>query len=233
MTYMSKIEGQNCQSVDVIEMAVEASLARIRTHPFIVGGMRGALSKEQSIRWVLCAGRESKSFPDILRGMLETCRVGEIRAVLEDNLRDELGGGNPDHAHFKHYVVLLEQLGMSQAYFDNYEEGPGIKFALELAYAMARTARQGVALGYMLVNEGMTQITYKAAREALHRHFEMSDDTFFTLHVEVDEEHVALLYQGLRATSELAVRDVLYGIELGERGMAVLLDEALGTFDQI
>lgn len=231
MTHMSQIQGPDFQMVDAIGFAVEASLAKIRTHPFIKGAMQKSLTKEEAVRWVLCAGRESQSFPEILKGMLSNSPEGYIREVLVENLNDELGNGNPEHAHFKHYVVLLEQLGLGKDAFDSYVEGPGIRLALDLAYAMAQSNKPCVALGYMLVNEGMTQITYEAARSALGKHFNLTDETFFNLHVEVDEEHVAMLYDGLASMPDLAIRDVIYGVELGERGMAMLLDEAFGTFD--
>lgn len=218
-------------AIDTVEVAVEQALARIRTHRFIADAHRGRLSADQATRWVMCAGRESRSFPQILKGMIERTPVGPMRTVLEENLRDELGGGNPEHAHFRHYVALLGQLGIEAAEFKAYQEGPGIRFALDLAHAMARSERTAIALGYMLVNEGMTQITYAAAQAALCRHYAIADLTFFKLHVEIDEEHVAMLYQGLATVQDLVVRDVIYGVELGERGMAVLLDEAYGLFD--
>lgn len=221
----------SADAVDTVAMQVEQALARIRTHRFIADAHNGRLSQDQATRWVMCAGRESRSFPQILKGMIERTPAGPMRTVLEENLHDELGGGNPEHAHFRHYVALLAQLGIEPAAFKAYQEGPGIRFALDLAKVMARTRRTAAALGYMLVNEGMTQITYAAAQAALCRHYDLPDLTFFKLHVEIDEEHVALLYEGLATVPGLVVRDVIYGVELGERGMAVLLDEAWGLFD--
>jgi CelD/BcsL family acetyltransferase involved in cellulose biosynthesis len=49
----------------------------------------------------------------------------------------------------------------------------------------------------------------------------------------VDEHHVRELYRAVATLDESAMDDLLFGVALGERGMAVLLDEALGVFDSV
>ncbi|MEV6810503.1 hypothetical protein [Streptomyces sp. NPDC051129] len=51
---------------------------------------------------------------------------------LRENLDDELGAGDPEHAHFLHYLHLLDDLGVPREEFDTYRERPGIKLALGL-----------------------------------------------------------------------------------------------------
>lgn len=211
--------------------ANQAALDRIRQHPFIVAAHAGALTADQGKRWVFCAGRESKSFPRIIEQMIPKCTIASVQEILRENLNDEHGNGNPEHAHFRHYLHLLGQMGIDRSEFESYREGPGITLALELAYNIAHQPSQGVALGYMLVNEGMTPITYEAARSILVPSFPGLPTTFFDLHIEVDEHHVNELYKALEALPCEELSDVLFGISVGERGMAVLLDEALGLFD--
>lgn len=215
----------------VVQERNDESLNRIRQHPFIVQAHAKMLTKPQSERWILCAGRESYSFPKILENMVERSTNPRVTEILRENLNDEYGNGNPEHAHFKHYLHLLDNLGIAQAAFDNYRERAGIRLALSLAYNISTQPSEGVAIGYMLVNEGMTPITYEAARSTLTHYCPTLRTTFFDLHIEVDEHHVEELYKAVEALPESSLEDLLFGISIGERGMAVLLDEALGMFD--
>ena len=211
--------------------ANEASLDRIRSHPFIVEAAAGNLSKTQAIRWILCAGRESRSFPEILQGILQYCDDKLVADILASNLDDEFGNGNPDHAHFRHYTHLLQKLQIPLSAFEDYRERAGIKLALATAYNVAAHSDMPRALGYMLVNEGMTPITYTAAKQALTQHHPGLTTTFFDMHISVDELHVADLKRALARVSPDDAKSVHFGIQLGERGMASLLDEAYGVFD--
>jgi len=219
------------QRVETVRLAAARSLAVIRCHRFVRAAHGRALSHEQAIRWIMCAGRESRSFPDILTGMIERTQDAAIIQILQENLADEYGNGNPEQAHFKHYIHLLRKIGITEQQFAGYSERAGIKLALALAYSMACEDNSAIALGYMLVNEGMTPITYGAADVALHQYHPDLETSFFRLHVEVDEHHVAELYRAVAQLPNSAVDDIVFGIQLGERGMAVLLDEALGVFD--
>lgn len=218
---------------DIAKKAVEGSLSRIWTHPFIVDALNGKIEWPVVKRWIFCAGRESRIFPSILEGMLSSCDDAVVKGVLQDNLDDELGHGNPEHAHFMHYRQLLGHLNVDAAEFDAYREGAGVKLALDLAKSIAAAGRLSIALGYMLVNEGMTYITYSAVKGALLKVRPAAKTAFFDLHISVDEEHVTQLYRAVSAISEgeKEKAEILYGVQIGERGMAVLLDEVYGAFD--
>ncbi|MGA8808959.1 MAG: iron-containing redox enzyme family protein [Thermoanaerobaculia bacterium] len=216
-----------------VETAIDASLQRLRDHPFVVAAHADTLTEQQAQRWVMCAGRESRSFPDVLRNTLVSATVPQLRVVLQHNLDDELGNGNPAEAHFRHYLRLLHDVGISQDQFLAYRERAGIQFALSLAYNVSSGAPEAVALGYMLVNEAITPITYGAAKQAFARYYPALVTEFFDLHVTVDDRHVADLYTAVDAEPDDGVGDILYGVAIGERGMAVLLDEALGLLDHL
>jgi Iron-containing redox enzyme len=85
----------------------------------------------------------------------------------------------------------------------------------------------------MLVNEGMTQTTYGAVRNALTRHYGPLSVPFFEIHTTVDEHHLEELYEVVETLDKEQLNDVLFGIQIGERGMAVLLDEAYGVYDHV
>ena len=138
----------------------------------------------------------------------------------------------PEHAHFMHYLHLLDKLGISREIFYAYNERAGIKLALSLAYNISVLNSEALALGYMLVNESMTSITYAAAKSAITLYYPTLDTEFFDIHVDVDEKHVSELYQAIIELEPSQISQLLYGINIGERGMAVLLDEAYGIFDQ-
>ncbi|PCC68481.1 Iron-containing redox enzyme [Nannocystis exedens] len=210
---------------------VAASLERIRRHPFIQEAHAQRLTRAQVERWIMCAGRESRSFPDILMNMLEWSTDPRLRETLTENLNDELGNGDPSDAHFHHYLQLIDALALDPADFYAYPEASGISLAVALAYNMSKQGDEAAALGYMLVNEAMTPITYGAVKVALLRYYPGLATDFFDLHVTVDARHVEGLYGAVEALPEDTLGRLLYGIDMGERGMASLLDEAYGSFD--
>lgn len=220
-------------NIKLVRAATEESLDRIRAHRFIREAHAGGLSRSQVLRWILCAGRESRSFPEILENMVERVDDPLVLEILRENLDDEYGNGDSDEAHFQHYLHLLHDVGLSDADFESYAERAGVRLALDLAYNVSSQPVPEIAIGYMLVNEGMTPITYDAVDVAIHRHFPALATKFFRLHVEVDEHHVNELYRAIGALADTSVDDILFGVSLGERGMGVLLDEALGVFDHV
>jgi pyrroloquinoline quinone (PQQ) biosynthesis protein C len=216
-----------------LRRATDASLQRIKEHPFILKANDGKLTKAQATRWIMCAGRESRSFPLILEGMIATARSAPVREALQRNLDDEYGHGNPQDVHFHHYLHLLDALGIERHEFDDYEERQGVKLALWLAYNVAASRSESLSLGYMLVNEGMTQITYSAVRNALAQFYGPLSIPFFEIHISVDEQHLEELFRVADTLPREDRGDALFGVQIGERGMAVLLDEALGVYDHV
>jgi pyrroloquinoline quinone (PQQ) biosynthesis protein C len=214
-----------------IQKFTEESLDRIRRHPFITAAAQGKLTRSQAVRWIKCAGRESRSFPHILENMITFTMNAAVKEILQENLNDEYGNGNLEHAHFRHYLHLIDNLGMPRSDFFEYSEGPGIRLALSLAYNVSKANDPGMALGYMLVNEGMTPITYEAARAALMLFFPNLKTIFFDMHIAVDIHHVEELYRALDHMPVEQIENISFGVLVGERGMAALLDEAFGLFD--
>lgn len=216
----------------VTEQEVNEALDRVKQHPFIASAHNGTLPEENAVRWVFCAGRESRTFPEILQQLLTWSRNATVREILEENLADELGNGDPSDAHFLHYLKLLDALGIEHERFYGYRQGAGINLALSLAFNVADSDSQEMSIGYMLVNEAMTPVTYEAARRALTKYYPGLQTDFFDLHIAVDEHHVAALYDAVDALGESNSDALKFGISLGERGMQVLLDEAYGVFDR-
>lgn len=228
MSHMTKLTGL-MDSIQDVKNEQSLALYRIEQHPFNLHATRHSV--QIGYRWLKCAGRESRTFPVILQQMLDHCSDEHIRKILRENLDDEHGNGNPEHAHFRHYLHLLDKLNIQQSDFETYEEKSGIKLAVDLALSISANPNLPRALGYMLVNEGMTPITYSAARSVLTRHHPELKTSFFDMHIDVDKKHVDELYRAISALPDETLDDVLFGIAIGERGMAVLLDEVIGVFD--
>jgi pyrroloquinoline quinone (PQQ) biosynthesis protein C len=223
-------------SVKVSRLAktlVNESLERIGSHPFIRDAIDEKLTKDQVRRWLMCAGRESRIFPKVVGNMVARCKPEHkiIAETLSRNLQDELGNGDPHEAHFQHYVQLLRAVGICQDEFAQYEEKAGIKLALELAYNVSKQEDMPVAIGYLLVNEGMTPVTYSAVGRSMWQHYQFSEIPFLEVHVSIDAGHVAALYDAVDQLAPSDLPQLRYGIGLGERGMSVLLDEAYGVFE--
>lgn len=219
------------ESAQRVRDVTDEALLRIQSHRFISAAHADSLSKAQVLRWIMCGGRESRSFPEILENMITRVDDPLVLKILQDNLGDEYGNGNPDEAHFQHYLRLLHDVGLTDEEFEAYEEKAGIRFTLDLAQNVSLQPDAPIAIGYMLVNEGMTPITYDAVDVALQRHFPNLRTEFFRLHVEVDAHHAEELYRAVGALPDKDAENVIFGVGLGERGMGVLLDEAYGVFD--
>lgn len=217
--------------ITTVKTKVAESLKRIEGHPFILDAHSNELAKDQVIRWVMCAGRESRTFPEILKNMISWTRNEKITAVLRDNLDDELGNGNLKHAHFMHYLQLIEKIGLKEGDFLAYNEKAGIQLATSLAYNISMLKKPATVIGYMLVNEAITPVTYNAVRHAILPYYPEIKTNFFDIHIEVDEMHVAELYKAVEELMDSELEELLFGIEIGERGMAVLLDEAYGIYN--
>lgn len=226
----SPISHRGMDMHDVVMTYVAGALERIHRHPFIIAANGQTLSREQATRWIFCAGRESRSFPHILETLVTRSTQPRMRAILQANLDDEYGNGDPDNAHFVHYLHLLDELAIPRSTFYEYPERAGIKLAVALAFNISES-NEAVAIGYITVNEAMTTITHSAAYNSLRPYYPTMRAPFLRLHVEVDERHVEGLYAATADLDRSQLEDVLFGIDLGERGMAVLLDEALGIFD--
>jgi pyrroloquinoline quinone (PQQ) biosynthesis protein C len=216
---------------EALEAAVANSQASIERHPFILDAHNGKLRFEQAERWIFCAGRESESFPGIIEQILGVCPEGKLKAVLEANLDDERGRGDPDDAHYLHYLQLLKDVGIPYSDFRSYHEQAGVSLALRLADAVARSGDVAMATGYMLINEGMTASIYGAVRKALLMHQPDLPVKFFDLHTTVDLVHIQDLFGAVETSEQLDLERVMFGIAIGERGMAALLDEAYGIFE--
>jgi pyrroloquinoline quinone (PQQ) biosynthesis protein C len=220
----------NLLNVLKVRLANRRALKRIRSHRFVRTAYSEQSTQEQVERMLYLMGRESKTFPGILEGMLIHANNPTVERIISENLDDEYG--NADEAHYQHYLQLLRQIDRLKE-FDDYHERAGIKLALELAANMAAERNAAIAIGYLLVNEGMTPITYGALEKVIYHYFPGLKTKFFTLHVRVDKHHVAELFRAIKAMRSSVVKDILYGMALGERGIGVLLDEADGVYDSV
>jgi pyrroloquinoline quinone (PQQ) biosynthesis protein C len=221
----------NITQIAAVEKTVAGSLDRIRKHPFIIDAQIGKLSESQAKRWIMCAGRESYSFPYILENLISWSNNEKIKNILLRNLADERGHGLVENSHFIHYLQLLDKIGVSRDEFYAYRERAGINLALSLAYNISTVEEEAQAIGYMLINESVTSITFTAARAAITNYYPELKMEFFDIHIEVDDRHVTELYDAVSELTSSQIEDLIFGIEIGERGMAVLLDEAYGLFE--
>lgn len=187
--------------VSQVRIAIEESLDIISAHRFVREARARRLSREQCQRWILCAGRESKAMPDAL------------------------GKPRPHR-----YVHLLRDIGLSEAEISDYDEKAGIRFSLELAYNVSAQPDLAVAIGYRFVNEAVTPIIHGAVELAMRHCYPGLTSDFFKTDVEVGAARIVHLSEAVGRLDNAEQDSVLFGVNLGERSTAALLDEALGLF---
>lgn len=105
----------NAQRISTVREVNAASLARIKQHPFIKLAHEKKLTQAQAERWIMCAGRESRTFPGILENIVARSTNDAVKTILQENLDDEYGNGNPEQAHFKHYLHLLDKMAIARS----------------------------------------------------------------------------------------------------------------------
>lgn len=219
-------------NITKIKPRLDEALDKIRKHPFIIKSNNRILTNDQIERWVMCAGHESYNFPVIIEGNIKTTTNKKIRQVLKNNLNDENGNGNGENSqsHFKHYLNLLDDLGIDVDRLFRYQKKPGIKVALSIAYHVASMKNDNVSLGYLLFSEGSTPLIYGAVKQSVLDNHPNVETNFFDLHIESDEEHCCEI-MNLSVVYADSMEEFEYGVSLGQRGMELLLDEALGIFE--
>jgi hypothetical protein len=213
-----------------IRIAVEESLDVISSHRFVHGARSRRLSEEQCQRWIMCAGRESRSFPEILQNVIAGVDDEPLRRVLTDKLDDELGNGRPEHARPHRYLHLLRDIGLTEAKICSYDGKAGTRFALDLAYNVSVQPDLAVAIGYLLVNEAVAPIVDGAIELAIRHCYPDLTTDFFDTDVEVGTARVDQLSEAVGRLDDGDQDGVLFGVNVGERGRAALLDEALVLF---
>jgi pyrroloquinoline quinone (PQQ) biosynthesis protein C len=205
-----------------IQVAVEESLAVVSAHRFIRDARSGRLSEAQCQRWIMCAGRESRSGPEILQNMLDRASDEPLRRLLVDKLHDERGADR--------YLRLLRDIGTSEIEICDYDDKAGIRFSLDLAHNVSVQPDFALAIGYMYVNEAVAPIVHGAMELAIRHCYPGLTTDFFQTDVEVDAARVGRLSEAVGRMSDGDQDGVLFGVTVGERGTAALLDEALGLF---
>ena len=110
-----------------------------------------ALSKNRLERWIKCAGRESRLFPNILENMAALCLNERIKQVLVDNLDDERGNGDLGVRIPSSICSCLMNLAFTAKISTTMRSG-GSRFACELAQNISLQSNLAIAMGYMLIN---------------------------------------------------------------------------------
>jgi hypothetical protein len=209
----------------------------IRKHEFVAQGLitdsRAGLEDAQLFRWLCCAARHCQLFTDILRSALKLPfgTSARIRQVLQVNLDDETGNGEPEKAHYQEYVLLAATLGRLSE-FESYRVGSGLTKALAVANRLILddVVSPGLIFGYVLINEALISTIFQAVKRAFNAHHPDIDMQFFDKHISTDKGHVQQLVAAGDQLPERYDGDVVEGILRGKNAMIWLLDEACGSW---
>jgi pyrroloquinoline quinone (PQQ) biosynthesis protein C len=223
------------RTVALLKTVNDGAFERIGIHPFVELAARTMLTRNEVVRWLFCAGRDSLAFLDLLMNLVAQLERShespQILAILQEKLNNEQGGDNPDQIHWRHYLQVLNRIGLDENDFYSYKNGTGVRFAVNLARNIPNWHNLAQAIGYMLANEGLTPLIYGAMATAIQHHFPSLETEFFRPRAEVNERHLAAFYEAAVHLPEGRSSDVRTGILLGERGKGTLLDEASGLLD--
>lgn len=230
------------------EAQLETAEREVGRHPFVdeakrMSSIERPLTPEQLTRWLCLAGWHCSQFVDILEKAIRVIggpdgKFAEgprdlILQVLRRNLADENGVGqdgrpNPAQAHHRQYLDVASSIGCSREQFQS------CKIDVDIANSIAALRDSSEAaemLGYVLVNERLISGIFKAMCTAFTVCFE-KDVEFFRLHTEIDDVHVNQLTFATDQCDAAFDRDVIRGIELGQKVTLGLLESALRAADR-
>lgn len=166
-------------------------------HPFYKAWTAGTLTQDDLAFYSTQYWRQVEAFPGYLQTLGDRLPEGESRAIIEENLSDEVGD---DHAGM--WLRFAEALGVDAQRVQTSEIEPETKSCVETFAASMATKSPAFALGMLYGYESQTPAVAKTKVEGLARHYGIQGDgaRYFELHGELDVEHSDELARAMDAT---------------------------------
>jgi len=158
-------------------------------HPFLIKLSKGAYS-DKAVRFAfLQFSKHVQIFTACLGALIGSAPTVRDRAVLFDNLQEEMGGGTLLGAHYMLYVRMLNSMGISHEEIDRTEAIPSL---LVLNDALDAAVRRSFISGLAWLGIG-GELTipnnFPYLAQAAKKTFANIDTGFFERHGSRDDEH--------------------------------------------
>jgi pyrroloquinoline-quinone synthase len=161
---------------------------RLLDHPFYQRWTAGTLSSEELREYARQYYHYALAFPTFLSAMHAQCDdLATRQAILENLIEEERGADN----HPELWLRFCEALGLDRGEVEN---GPANDSTRHLISTMKSLAREGAlhqGLAALYAYESQIPDVAKAKIEGLAKWYDVSEVTFFSVHMDADVVHSA------------------------------------------
>jgi pyrroloquinoline-quinone synthase len=161
---------------------------RLLDHPFYQRWTAGTLSSEELREYARQYYHYAFAFPTFLSAMHAQCDdLATRQAILENLIEEERGADN----HPELWLRFCEALGLDRGEVEN---GPANDSTRHLISTMKSLAREGAlhqGLAALYAYESQIPDVAKAKIEGLAKWYDVSEVTFFRVHMDADVVHSA------------------------------------------
>lgn len=192
-------------------------------HPFYRAWTSGKLSRESMALYAEQYYQHVKAFPENLRRLADRAD-DELRAVVNENLAEELDARNPHPALWRQFAHAM---GVEDAALDSAKPLPGVAALLDAYDDLAGYATKAQAVAALYAYE--SQVPEIAAQKiaGLRRFYGITEPSalaYFAVHEEADIRHRAAWRQWLAKQSDEEKVGVLAAAERGLKALWGALD---------
>jgi pyrroloquinoline-quinone synthase len=190
---------------------------------YVLRVLDGSLSREDFVRTQVQFLFAVEPYADFLAMLAARCDSAEARLVLQQNVADEQGAGDPGQTHGATFRALLGKLGVTPAQIDASPRWPcvdafnaGVREACTTAPVQSGIATIAVIEDLFTdisagLGQGIVARGWLAAEEIVH----------YDVHAQLDRIHADALYASLEPSNETTVRAIEHGMA---RGLSLMLD---------
>lgn len=187
---------------------------RLLNHPFYRAWVEGTLTTDDLATYAEQYWRQVEAFPGYLASIAERLPEGPVRAIVEENLRDEVEDDHPGL-----WLRFAEAVGTTAERCRASNAEPETRACVETFSTGTREGSLPFALGMMYGYESQTPEVADTKVQGLRDRYGIDGDgvTYFSLHGTLDVEHTRELLNALGAVvgDEAALAEAEAGARAG------------------
>jgi pyrroloquinoline quinone (PQQ) biosynthesis protein C len=178
----------------------------------LVGNLSRAAFVRTQIQFLFAV----EPYADCLAMLAARCESAEARRVLEQNVRDEQGAGDPDHAHGATFRALLGKFGVTAAQIDASARWPCVEaFNAGVREACTTGPEQSGIATIAAIEDLFTHVSSELGRGIVVQGWLAREEVVhYNVHKELDRIHADALYALLDPTNESVAPGLSRGVEL-------------------
>lgn len=196
---------------------------RLLDHPFYKAWAEGALSVDDLGFYATQYWRQVEAFPSYLSNVANRLHPGACRAIVEDNLKDEIDG---DHAGM--WKAFAGSVGIDAGQLESAPREPETTACVHSFSQGAVTQSVAFALGMLYGYESQTPEVARTKSDGLRKFYgiDRAGTRYFDVHADLDVTHAAELADAIENSmnDDSGRHDAIRGAAHGAAAVWQLLD---------